>query len=80
MSLIVGNFTKSSLGLLSIGFDILFIIQHYCLYTEREETIQNLSTSSAVLCPPEDARIENEPEIDSSPNSDKTSPKNQITV
>ncbi|KAJ3426228.1 cystinosin [Anaeramoeba flamelloides] len=31
----LGNLPKVALGMLSISFDILFMIQHYCLYTKR---------------------------------------------
>ena len=30
------NFTKFGLGMVSILFDILFIVQHYCLYRETD--------------------------------------------
>lgn len=29
------NFTKFGLGMVSILFDVLFIVQHYCLYRDR---------------------------------------------
>ncbi|RWS25332.1 cystinosin-like protein [Leptotrombidium deliense] len=35
---IFGNFTKFGLGMVSIMFDILFIIQHYVLYRNTEES------------------------------------------
>jgi cystinosin len=34
---ILGNFTKLGLSALSLSFDILFILQHYALYPEREK-------------------------------------------
>lgn len=38
-SSIFGNFTKFGLGLISILFDILFMVQHYCLYRNKEESL-----------------------------------------
>ena len=35
------NPVKFGLSFLSIGFDILFMIQHYCLYTNREDRAVN---------------------------------------
>lgn len=35
---IFGNFTKFGLGIISIAFDILFVIQHYVLYKEHRES------------------------------------------
>jgi hypothetical protein len=34
---VIGNPIKFALGFVSIIFDIIFMIQHYVLYTEREE-------------------------------------------
>lgn len=34
-----GNIGKLGLGLVSISFDILFILQHYVFYRHREEPI-----------------------------------------
>ena len=31
----VGNPTKLGLSLLTIGFNLIFVIQHYCLYDQR---------------------------------------------
>lgn len=31
-----GNFVKLGLGYLSIIFDIVFMVQHYCLYKDKE--------------------------------------------
>jgi cystinosin len=47
-SSIFGSPTKFGLGLFSVLFDILFIVQHYILYRKpRTNTIQaNLSTNS----------------------------------
>lgn len=39
---IFGDPTKFGLGVFSIFFDILFIIQHYCLYRNREPMYQDL--------------------------------------
>ncbi|NP_001018407.1 cystinosin precursor [Danio rerio] len=39
---IFGDPTKFGLGIFSIFFDILFIIQHYCLYRNREPMYQDL--------------------------------------
>lgn len=36
-SIFLGNSGKLELGLISIMFDIVFVIQHYVLYGEREE-------------------------------------------
>jgi len=33
---IIGNFTKFGLGLASISFDVMFMIQHFCLYRHRK--------------------------------------------
>lgn len=33
---IFGNFTKFGLGVISIAFDIIFVIQHYVLYNQAE--------------------------------------------
>lgn len=43
---IKGNLTKFGLGLLSMSFDILFIIQHYVLYRNREDKDRIQSSSS----------------------------------
>lgn len=40
---IFGDPTKFGLGVFSIFFDILFIIQHYCLYRNREPMYQDLN-------------------------------------
>lgn len=40
---IFGDPTKFGLGALSMFFDIVFIIQHYCLYRNREPPYQNLN-------------------------------------
>lgn len=42
--LIFGDPTKFGLGLFSIFFDIIFIIQHYCLYRNKGPEYQVLST------------------------------------
>lgn len=39
---IFGDPTKFGLGVLSIFFDVVFIIQHYCLYRNREPMYQDL--------------------------------------
>ncbi|XP_013777247.1 cystinosin-like [Limulus polyphemus] len=48
---VFGNFTKFGLGFISILFDILFIVQHYCLFPEdkyynRMESSDSLANSS----------------------------------
>ncbi|CAM1303700.1 CTNS (predicted) [Pycnogonum litorale] len=35
--ILFGNLTKFGLGLFSVLFDILFMVQHYCLYKDRSE-------------------------------------------
>lgn len=35
---IVGDIVKFLLGLLSLGFDVIFIVQHYVLYNDRSES------------------------------------------
>uniref|UniRef100_W5LI81 Cystinosin, lysosomal cystine transporter n=1 Tax=Astyanax mexicanus TaxID=7994 RepID=W5LI81_ASTMX len=42
--LIFGDPTKFGLGLFSIFFDVIFIIQHYCLYRNKGPEYQVLST------------------------------------
>ncbi|XP_023213864.1 cystinosin-like [Centruroides sculpturatus] len=42
---IFGNFTKFGLGMISILFDILFMIQHYCLYREKDEMLLDADNS-----------------------------------
>ena len=40
---IIGNLVKFGLGLFSMIFDVLFIVQHYCLYGAGKDTpYQNL--------------------------------------
>lgn len=39
---IFGDPTKFGLGVLSIFFDVVFIVQHYCLYRNREPMYQDL--------------------------------------
>ncbi|XP_069471298.1 cystinosin [Ambystoma mexicanum] len=39
--LIIGDPTKFGLGLFSIFFDVIFIVQHYCLYRKQYETLTN---------------------------------------
>ncbi|XP_013793692.1 cystinosin homolog [Limulus polyphemus] len=34
---IFGNFAKFGLGVVSVSYDVLFMIQHYCLYRENSE-------------------------------------------
>jgi cystinosin len=34
---VFGNLAKLGLSLLAMGFDVLFIIQHYVLYRDRKE-------------------------------------------
>lgn len=34
---IFGDFTKFGLGAISILFDLLFIVQHYCLYGSKHQ-------------------------------------------
>ncbi|XP_059384729.1 cystinosin-like [Carassius carassius] len=40
---IFGDPTKFGLGVLSIFFDVVFIIQHYCLYRNRQPMYQDLN-------------------------------------
>lgn len=42
---IYGNLTKFGLGLVSILFDILFMVQHYCLYREKDEMLLGADNS-----------------------------------
>lgn len=42
---IFGNFTKFGLGVISIVFDIIFVVQHYVLYGEREEQLEESTES-----------------------------------
>lgn len=39
-SSIFGNFTKFGLGLISILFDIIFVLQHYVLYRQNNEQLE----------------------------------------
>lgn len=39
---IFGDPTKFGLGVFSIFFDVVFIIQHYCLYRNREPLYHDL--------------------------------------
>ena len=34
-SSLFGDFTKFGLGAISISFDLLFMVQHYCLYSSK---------------------------------------------
>lgn len=43
ISVMIGNPVKFGLGLLSMAFDIFFMIQHYVLYTNREEPSEESS-------------------------------------
>lgn len=40
---IVGNLVKLGLGVLAMGFDVLFMIQHYVLYREKGKEPENES-------------------------------------
>ena len=49
---VTGDIAKLGLGVLSIFFDIIFFVQHYFMYTDRQdvsrpETMANASTDSA---------------------------------
>lgn len=37
---IFGNFTKFGLGIISISFDIVFVLQHYVLYRQNNEQLE----------------------------------------
>ena len=37
---IFGDFTKFGLGAISILFDVLFIVQHYCLYPPKKHYLK----------------------------------------
>jgi cystinosin len=41
-----GNPVKLGLSFLSIGFDILFMIQHYCLYKNRHDPARDVATGA----------------------------------
>eukprot|EP00808_Paulinella_micropora_P005603 g10654.t1 len=45
-SLFTHNVPKLLLALVSVGFDLLFITQHYCLYTDRHETFREQDAGS----------------------------------
>lgn len=36
---LITNFTKLGLALISMSFDIVFIVQHYIIYRDREEVL-----------------------------------------
>lgn len=67
---IFGNFTKFGLGVSSILFDILFIIQHYCLYNPTHQVFeheapaplmsQSITEYQAGIYRPEQSNIENQ--------------------
>ena len=40
---IFGDFTKFGLGAISIFFDILFMVQHYCLYGQKHHKYEVIS-------------------------------------
>jgi cystinosin len=42
---ITGNWVKFGMGISSLGFDIIFIIQHYCLYPHSKEEADPLLPS-----------------------------------
>lgn len=50
-SAITGNVVKTGLGLLSMAFDILFVIQHYVLYRDKapEDMHEEHTETSALL-------------------------------
>jgi uncharacterized membrane protein YeaQ/YmgE (transglycosylase-associated protein family) len=35
------NLTKVLLAVVSVGFDVLFVVQHYCLYRKKEEIMED---------------------------------------
>ncbi|XP_055345306.1 cystinosin-like isoform X2 [Paramacrobiotus metropolitanus] len=55
----LGNPTKIGLGLLSIFFDVIFIIQHYCLYRRRQHDLISSYEEDVVSAPSDDPLIKN---------------------
>ncbi|VDP35888.1 unnamed protein product [Schistosoma curassoni] len=52
VSSITGSPIKLGLGILSIGFDILFMVQHWCLYpSSTSSTTASSSSSSSSVTP-----------------------------
>lgn len=47
-SSLVGNFGKLGLGLLSIFFDVIFLVQHYLLYSENNLHVFQTSSISSI--------------------------------
>jgi len=54
MDPITGNFAKVALGLLSVAFDIVFLIQHYVLYKDRNEIAVMMESDDENLLAPTD--------------------------
>ena len=55
---VVGDPIKFALGLVSIFFDIIFLVQHFCLYTNRGEPITEKRHPLSSLLAVEDASID----------------------
>jgi cystinosin len=50
---ITGDPVKFGLGLLSIGFDVIFMVQHYILYTDRGASYKQVKEEDvAINAPP----------------------------
>lgn len=70
---IFGNFTKFGLGVISIAFDVFFVVQHYILYRQAGESsleeaaipspIISQSVISASLVEPENAAQANDQQL-----------------
>ena len=43
---IFGDFTKFGLGAISILFDVMFMVQHYCLYGSKSNQYEKIGGSS----------------------------------
>lgn len=47
---IFGNFTKFGLGIISIAFDLLFVVQHYVLYKlPRDSSLEDAAVPNPVI-------------------------------
>ncbi len=47
---LLGNIAKLGLGTISIFFDIVFIVQHFCLYTDNDCDIKNSTEEEEENC------------------------------
>ncbi|GIY16616.1 cystinosin homolog [Caerostris darwini] len=44
---LIGNFTKFGLGIASIAFDVIFMVQHFCLYRHKSSSVEYAQESLA---------------------------------